>query len=256
MSETPQDTVNIGASEDSPVVVGKQFVIKRQNKDFVLFVGLVDAAHRKGLQSLHTEQVVVQWDDSGEPLYALFHAIAYMKDGTQFHGHGDASKGNVGGGIKPHLIRMAETRAKARALRDALNVTMAAVEELDERDDSGGQSTKPQTPYKAPKSAVEGNGQPKATPSQRATIAELVLDVQYPGGLEGFSKKVLKGKKIADIPESSAAKIIANLRDRKAKMESQQPKTQPEEEFDEEDLEPTGQDPESVAGVSKGVPKS
>jgi hypothetical protein len=33
--------------------------------------------------------------------------------------------------VKPHWRRMAGTRAKARALRDALNIAMVAVEELD-----------------------------------------------------------------------------------------------------------------------------
>lgn len=62
---------------------------------------------------------------------AIVHAVAVV-DGKTFSGIGDASPENVGRNIAPHLIRMAETRAKARALRDAVNVAATSLEELGE----------------------------------------------------------------------------------------------------------------------------
>jgi hypothetical protein len=52
-----------------------------------------------------------------------------------FTGIGDASPSNVTRMIAPHLIRMAETRSKARALRDAVNVGVTALEELGDLDE-------------------------------------------------------------------------------------------------------------------------
>jgi hypothetical protein len=57
--------------------------------------------------------------------------VATFQDGRVFEESGDATPGNVNARIKPHFARMALTRAKARALRDALNLAMVAVEELD-----------------------------------------------------------------------------------------------------------------------------
>ena len=60
---------------------------------------------------------------------AIVRAVVRMEEG-KFAGIGDASPQNVGRMIAPHLIRMAETRAKARALRDAIKVGVTAFEEL------------------------------------------------------------------------------------------------------------------------------
>src|SRR3712207_6283125 len=111
-----------------------EFLITRQGKQYVLFAGLLDEAHSRGLRGIDTELIQVPDDANGS--VAIVKATAEMDDGRRFSGIGDASPENVGRNIVPHLIRMAETRAKARALRDAVNVGATALEELSDGDDA------------------------------------------------------------------------------------------------------------------------
>lgn len=118
------------------VDIKEEFKTERQGKPFVLYAGLIDAFHRKYhgcSREIDTTLEKIEFDDKGEPRYAVVGASVVANDGAyeyRFAGIGDATRSNVGKLIVPHLIRMAETRAKARALRDAVNVSVAAVEEL------------------------------------------------------------------------------------------------------------------------------
>jgi len=121
---------------DKPTVtVDAKWLTNRQGRDFVLFAGLLDAAHRAGLQEIRT--LVVQTPHPQNQMTTIVHATAAFPWGS-FDGVGDANPENTNRMIAPHAIRMAETRAKARALRDALNVAAVAIEELAEtpRDDN------------------------------------------------------------------------------------------------------------------------
>src|SRR3712207_8179770 len=152
-----------------------EFLITRQGKQYVLFAGLLDEAHSRGLRGINTELVQVPDETNGN--VAIVKATAEMDDGRRFSGIGDASPENVGRNIVPHLIRMAETRAKARALRDAVNVGATALEELSDGDDAppatpsasfgGAPSPRPPTPTHAQKPggpgdtpALAANGRP------------------------------------------------------------------------------------------------
>lgn len=105
--------------------VPAQFVSQIKGKPFVQFAGLLTVAHGQGLLSL-TERVTHVTDT-----YVMAEARAEFEDGRVFVGVGDSSPDNVGKEVKPHWRRLAGTRAMARALRQALNVHLVAVEELD-----------------------------------------------------------------------------------------------------------------------------
>src|SRR3712207_2775253 len=102
-------------------------MIERQGKRFVLYAGLLEEAHSRGLRSIETELLQIPKSENGE--VAIVKAVVRTEEG-KYTGIGDASPENVNRTIAPHLIRMAETRAKARALRDAINVGVTAFEEL------------------------------------------------------------------------------------------------------------------------------
>lgn len=96
-------------------------------EDVVTYAGLLSLAHDQGLKKIETALVQLPEETNGHT--AVFLAIVETESGI-YKGHGDANPENVASRIIPHIIRMAETRAKARALRDAVNIGVVSIEEL------------------------------------------------------------------------------------------------------------------------------
>ena len=117
----------------------ERFIMSVQGKDFVLYSGLLDLAHQQGLTRLEVE--LIQYPTEANGREAICRAVATSKSGETFTDLGDANPNNCSRNIVPHLIRMASTRAKARALRDLSNIGMTALEELAGSDDL---TTKPE----------------------------------------------------------------------------------------------------------------
>lgn len=105
-----------------------EFMIARGGKQYVLYVGLLDEAHNVGLRRIDT--AIVQIPNAGNSHVAIVKATVEMNDGRTFSGLGDASPENLERNQRVHALRFAETRAKARALRDATNIGAAALEDL------------------------------------------------------------------------------------------------------------------------------
>jgi hypothetical protein len=100
-------------------------------REFITYAGLLAVAHDIGLEEMNTTVVQMPTDGNGQT--AVIRAIAKGKPGL-FTGLGDANPQNVNRKVAKHLLRVAETRAKARALRDFCNINVVALEELGDED--------------------------------------------------------------------------------------------------------------------------
>lgn len=191
----------------------KEHMIERQGKQFVLYAGLLEEAHDRGLRSVETDLLQIPAASNGE--VAIVKAVVRTEDG-KFSGIGDASPENVSRAIRPHLIRMAETRAKARALRDAINVGVTAFEEL------GGNETvtdeepreiplelrqEPSGQDELPKEEVPRGALP-ATRKQLNYLEVLISDV-VEDGIPKFEEMV--GKPVSELTREEASQWIGRL---------------------------------------------
>ena len=208
-----------------------EFMIMRQGKQFVLFAGLLDEAHARGLKGIDTD--LIQTPSAENNNVAIVKATVEMEDGRTFSGIGDASPENVGRQIAPHIIRMAETRAKARALRDAVNVGVASLEEMSDNEDipsppptqrSGGNQNRRNTPVQAvpdaeeeapppgerngASSAKQGANQ-KARKSQIDLLRTLAEELRGENGVARLEGRI--GKSLSELTRAEADEWVDRL---------------------------------------------
>ncbi len=199
----------------------EEYMIERQGKRFVLYAGLLEEAHERGLRSIETDLLQVPDADNGE--VAIVKAVVRTEDG-KYTGIGDASPDNVGRNIVPHIIRMAETRAKARALRDAINVGVTAFEELgDDVVESAGASQQPRRAQQGQQQGAgsqwEGSrgevakGEMPATKKQLNYLEALISDA-VEDGIGKFEEMV--GKPVGELTREEASEWIGRLSGRAA----------------------------------------
>jgi hypothetical protein len=188
-------------------------------KEVVTYPGLLSKAHEEGLQKIATKLLQVPSDENART--AIAKAWVETKKG-RFEGIGDANPENVNSFIVPHLIRMAETRAKARALRDAVNIGIVSFEELDgdgfpptDKDLGSGAVTAQQgPPEQTPPqpTRVTGNGQGPMTEAQRRYLFRLLAaqglenDAAHDYLKDAFGVKTLK-----DVAKHQATQMIDGL---------------------------------------------
>jgi hypothetical protein len=139
-----------------------RFIKNLKGKDFVLYNGLLDLGHQIGIQSILVEPIQYPTTDNGNE--GICKATVMSADGRTFTEIGDANPKNVTAQISSHVLRMAATRAKARALRDMTNIGMTCLEELGDIDSITGSDDLKVIPMK--KTKRSGNEKPDTTPEK------------------------------------------------------------------------------------------
>lgn len=210
--------------------IDKKFLLDRQGKTFVLYAGLLDAAHTAGIKTIRTTLLQPPLEQNGHT--TIVAAEVELGDGRVFTGIGDANERNVGRNIAVHAIRMAETRAKARALRDALNIGAVSLEELGGEDE---EAPAPLRPIRKPVAVEERPAPPAADEpialplvKEAYTAAELrrFRDAEKaPANLESaavrFAEEVfaVTGKAIP-VPKDKGMDLLVWLTDMTARWEN------------------------------------
>jgi len=117
----------------------ERFIKTIEGRDFVLYSGLLDLAHQKGLLKIEVDPLQFPTKENG--FFAICKAMVTSKFGEAFVDVGDANPANCNAKVAKHLLRMASTRAKARALRDYDDIGMTCLEELGDLDEVLGEES-------------------------------------------------------------------------------------------------------------------
>lgn len=132
--------------------INDEHIITIDGKPYVKYGGLLETAHRSGLKDLQVKLIQSPSRENG--CTAVCEATAVIKTRSREKVYveiGDASPASIGDPkLVPHAIRIAATRAKARALRDALHISICSVEELTIGNGSAPEASAASSPAKAP----------------------------------------------------------------------------------------------------------
>ena len=149
-----------------------RFIMTIQGRDFVKYDGLLDLAHQNGLMKLEVE--ILQYPSSENNNTAICKAIATSNTGEIYADIGDANPGNVNRMIAPHILRMSSTRAKARVLRDFVNIGLCCVEELGDFEEENQNQSKGNNQKKTTRSS--SSNPPKEQHNAPANVTEIPVN--------------------------------------------------------------------------------
>jgi hypothetical protein len=163
--------------------LNERFIIKIENKDFVQYAGLLDLGHQKGISQIEVDPIQLPTQDNGN--FAICKATVISKTGDSFTDIGDANPQNCNSKVSRHLLRMASTRAIARALRSFTNIGMTCLEELSDLNDiaDGNNGNSKGKGIKQPEKRPSAN--PKAKEPEATTSAPVSTEPNSGNGGNG-----------------------------------------------------------------------
>ena len=195
-------------------------------KEAIAYAEILKFAHDEGLKSIVTELILQPSEENGR--HCIVKATVETERG-HYEGLGDADPGNVEGFLVPHLIRVAETRAKARALRDAVNCGVVSSEELDgvdparaQRPGPGATAPQPSRPARNGPSTTRprgssdrprSNGTPEPmTEGQRRYLFRIMAGQGYQReAAENRLKEIFEVSALSEITKTAAMRMIDEL---------------------------------------------
>jgi len=216
MNAIPRDGIeNAKFLERQVPQLDPRFITNIKGKDFVVYAGVLDLATQKGLMKLEVELLQFPYKENGNE--AICRAVAVSKTGEVFSDIGDANPKNCTEKIVKHLIRMASTRAKGRALRDMCNIGMACLEEFSDLDDVIGNDASKKSANK--KTAVKPD-----TKSTDGKSGKAQTDKKKQPAKKDKPKVETKTKGDPDPTGTPAETTKTETKDSKEKAEPDQPK--------------------------------
>ena len=225
-SVTEGDPQNVRFLERWRPKLEDTFIKRIDDKDFVLYAGLLDVAHQKNLCAVDVELLQNPTQENGNT--AICKARVETVDGRRFADIGDANPNNCNSKVSKHLIRMASTRAKARAFRDMDNIGMTALEELGDLNDIIGDqdskrvSPRPDNIRKLPKrekaapKPVNGDGKkvetaPEETSGQTTPVETHTAPEKVSANPDKENGNGRSGKKTSPMISEAQKNAIYNL---------------------------------------------
>ena len=181
-----------------------KFIVNLKGKDFVTYEGLLDLAHQLGLKSISTE--LIQIPSKENDYLAIVKATARTEE-KSFEGIGDCDNKSSNSMIAVHKVRMAETRAKARALRDLTNIGITAVEELGDEgpiDNSSNKQYRNETPKKRQAKPSKSQNSDKLKPISPEEVVQLRKLIELKGANE---KSILGFNKVSKLEEITKGQL-------------------------------------------------